>query len=121
MPCYKYKSEPKSLLNASPLSVGSSCIENWFLFSVRSCGLLNVPRSTKSSYEYTVGTETTITGCRKGNLEGTTTYTCVETSNVTQEWSPAVTAVCAGIHTFCKKLHYSHQTKIYLPVVVCDN
>ncbi|XP_053399387.1 sushi domain-containing protein 2-like isoform X2 [Mercenaria mercenaria] len=61
---------------------------------VRSCGLLNVPRSKKSNYGYTIGTTTTITECRTGSLSGTRSYTCVETSNVTQEWSPAVTATC---------------------------
>lgn len=73
------------------------------MFSVRSCGLLDVPRSTKSDYGYTIGVQTTITGCRVGHLEGTSTYRCVETSNVTQEWSPAVTAVCAGKHCFSNK------------------
>ena len=43
-----------------------------------------------------MGTQTTITECRVGTLEGTSTYTCVPTSNSTQEWSPAVTAVCKG-------------------------
>ncbi|XP_045204399.2 sushi domain-containing protein 2-like [Mercenaria mercenaria] len=61
---------------------------------VRSCGLLNVPRSEKSNYRYTIGTNTTIIGCRTGSLSGTRSYTCLETSNVTQEWSPAVTATC---------------------------
>lgn len=65
------------------------------LMPVRSCGLLNVPRSIKSNYEYTVGTVTTITGCRKGELSGESLYTCVETSNYTQNWSPAVTSTCS--------------------------
>lgn len=61
---------------------------------VRSCGLLNVPRSKKSNYGYTIGTKTTITECRTGSLSGSTTYTCVATSNETQQWSPEVTATC---------------------------
>ncbi|XP_052245038.1 sushi domain-containing protein 2-like isoform X2 [Dreissena polymorpha] len=61
---------------------------------VRSCGILDVPRSRKTNYDYTLGTTTTITSCRVGQLQGTATYTCVETSNETQAWSPAVDAVC---------------------------
>ncbi|XP_060564063.1 sushi domain-containing protein 2-like isoform X2 [Ruditapes philippinarum] len=64
------------------------------LLPVRSCGLLNVPRSKKSNYDYTIGTTTTITECRTGSFSGTSTYTCEETSNVTQAWSPEVTATC---------------------------
>ncbi|XP_052792972.1 sushi domain-containing protein 2-like [Mya arenaria] len=62
---------------------------------IRSCGLLDVPRSKKSNYGYTVGTTTTITGCRVGELQGTSTYTCTATSNTTQQWKPAVEAVCS--------------------------
>jgi len=64
--------------------------------TVRSCGLLDVPRSKKSNYGYIVGTHTTITECRIGQLQGTGSYTCVATSNTTQEWSPAVDAVCSS-------------------------
>jgi hypothetical protein len=69
------------------------------LFSVRSCGLLDVPRSKKSSYEYTIGTTTTVTECRSGSLSGNTTYTCVDNLGETQAWSPDVTAKC-GIKGF---------------------
>ncbi|WAR00091.1 SUSD2-like protein, partial [Mya arenaria] len=62
---------------------------------VSSCGLLDVPRSKKSNYGYTVGTTTTITGCRVGELQGTSTYTCTATSNTTQQWTPTVEAVCS--------------------------
>lgn len=64
---------------------------------VRSCGLLNVPRSTKNSYNYSLGSSVTLTGCRTGSLHGGTTYTCEATSNITQAWSPSIDAVCANI------------------------
>ncbi|XP_060564061.1 sushi domain-containing protein 2-like [Ruditapes philippinarum] len=69
-----------------------SLVDN--LEPIRSCGLLDVPRSKKSSYEYTIGTTTTVTECKSGSLSGHTTYTCVETSDGTQAWSPDVTAKC---------------------------
>ncbi|XP_052242291.1 LOW QUALITY PROTEIN: sushi domain-containing protein 2-like [Dreissena polymorpha] len=69
------------------------------LQTVRSCGILDVPRSRKTNYDYTLGTTTTITSCRVGQLQGTATYTCVETSNETQAWSPAVDAVCHVVAT----------------------
>ncbi|KAL4230851.1 hypothetical protein ACF0H5_011225 [Mactra antiquata] len=61
---------------------------------VRSCGLLDVPRSKKTSYRTTIGTETSITSCRTGSLSGPSSYTCVATSNTTQSWSPDVTSTC---------------------------
>ncbi|XP_060604750.1 sushi domain-containing protein 2-like [Ruditapes philippinarum] len=69
-----------------------SLIDN--LEPIRSCGLLDVPRSKKSSYEYTIGTTTTVTECRSGSLSGNTTYTCVDNLGETQAWSPDVTAKC---------------------------
>ncbi|XP_021348303.1 sushi domain-containing protein 2-like isoform X1 [Mizuhopecten yessoensis] len=62
----------------------------------RSCGLLNVPRSTKSSYNYSLGSTVTVTGCRAGDLAGDTTYSCEATSNNSQVWSPSVSAVCTN-------------------------
>ncbi|XP_033742451.1 sushi domain-containing protein 2-like isoform X2 [Pecten maximus] len=64
---------------------------------VRSCGLLNVPRSTKSNFNYSLGSMVTVTGCRTGQLQGDSAYTCEATSNITQTWSPSVSAVCANI------------------------
>ena len=75
-----------------------------FSIIVRSCGLLNVPRATKSNYDYVLGTTTTITGCRTGSLSGDTTYTCVEISNVSQAWSPQVTATCKRKYVIFIKL-----------------
>ncbi|KAL3880389.1 hypothetical protein ACJMK2_032633 [Sinanodonta woodiana] len=65
-----------------------------FLEPVRSCGLLDVPRSIKSNYNYTLGTVTTITGCRTGPLSGNTIYSCESTGNMTQQWTPGVSATC---------------------------
>ncbi|XP_052283682.1 sushi domain-containing protein 2-like isoform X2 [Dreissena polymorpha] len=64
------------------------------LTPVRVCGLLDVPRSIKTNFDYTLGTTTTIASCRVGELKGTKTYECVATTNTTQEWSPTVDAVC---------------------------
>ncbi|KAK3576417.1 hypothetical protein CHS0354_025178, partial [Potamilus streckersoni] len=68
-----------------------------FLEPVRSCGLLDVPRSIKSNYNYTLGTLTTITGCRTGPLSGHTTYRCESTGNMTQQWMPGVSATCERV------------------------
>ncbi|KAK3576419.1 hypothetical protein CHS0354_025181 [Potamilus streckersoni] len=65
-----------------------------FLEPVRSCGLLDVPRSIKSNYNYTLGTVTTITGCRTGHLSSHTTYRCESTGNMTQQWMPGISATC---------------------------
>ena len=81
-----------------------------FINLVRSCGLLNVPRATKSNYDYVLGTTTSITGCREGSLSGETTYTCVETSNITQAWSPSVSATCK------RKNHKFHLTLFRLKI-----
>lgn len=65
----------------------------------RSCGLLDVPMSIKSNYNYSLGNKVTLTGCRKGTLSGTKEYTCVATGKdlSTQSWSPEVTASCGEI------------------------
>ncbi|XP_060065924.1 sushi domain-containing protein 2-like [Ylistrum balloti] len=67
------------------------------LTPVRSCGLLNVPRSTKSNYNYSLGSTVTVTGCRTGELQGESSYTCEATSNLSQAWSPSVSAVCTNV------------------------
>ena len=64
----------------------------------RSCGLLNVPQSIKSTYNYSLGNTVTLTGCRRGTLEGTKEYTCVAMGEDLngQAWSPEVSASCGG-------------------------
>ncbi|XP_060604753.1 sushi domain-containing protein 2-like isoform X2 [Ruditapes philippinarum] len=86
---------------------------------IRSCGLLDVPRSKKSSYEYTIGTTTTVTECRSGSLSGNTTYTCVYTSSVTQAWSPDVTAKCElEMEMEIENSSYSSNTGMIVGTVV---
>ncbi|KAJ8311226.1 hypothetical protein KUTeg_011222 [Tegillarca granosa] len=72
------------------ISATRSILEN----PVRTCGYIDIPRSTKSSYNYTLGSTVEITGCRKGSLKGPTTYTCEATSDNEQMWNPSVTATC---------------------------
>ncbi|XP_061188230.1 sushi domain-containing protein 2-like [Saccostrea echinata] len=60
---------------------------------VHSCGLLSVPRSTKSNVNYTLGNTVKITGCREGTLHGHTKYTCTN-AGTSLEWVPSVTASC---------------------------
>lgn len=72
------------------ISVTRSILEK----PVRTCGHIGVPRSTKSSFNYTLGSTVEITGCRKGSLKGPTTYTCEATSDNEQMWNPSVTATC---------------------------
>lgn len=62
----------------------------------RSCGLLDVPQSIKSTYNYSLGNTVTLTGCRSGTLIGTKEYTCVATGEDLngQAWSPGVSASC---------------------------
>ncbi|XP_071124554.1 sushi domain-containing protein 2-like isoform X2 [Mytilus edulis] len=68
-----------------------------FLTPVRSCGLLNVPRSVKSNTNYLLDQTVTIQSCRQGHLQGDdTTYTCSATSETTQTWSPSVIAKCSA-------------------------
>lgn len=80
----------------------------WFLswcftlFSANSCGLLSVPRSTKSSFNYSLGSTVRVTGCRVGTLQGQTDYTCTDSGN-SREWSPGVSASCSqGIQLVLK-------------------
>lgn len=63
-------------------------------FSANSCGLLSVPRSTKTSFNYSLGNTVRITGCRVGTLQGQTDYTCTDIGN-SREWSPGVSATCS--------------------------
>lgn len=72
------------------------------LFSANSCGLLSVPRSTKSSFNYSLGNTVRVTGCRVGTLQGQTDYTCTDSGN-SREWSPGVSASCTqGIQLVLK-------------------
>eukprot|EP00105_Crassostrea_gigas_P014706 XP_011431480.1 PREDICTED: sushi domain-containing protein 2 isoform X1 [Crassostrea gigas] len=61
---------------------------------VRSCGLLDVPRSIKDSYNYSLGSTVTVESCRIGHVTGKTQYTCTDKGDGVQEWSPPVTASC---------------------------
>ncbi|XP_022320895.2 sushi domain-containing protein 2-like isoform X1 [Crassostrea virginica] len=61
---------------------------------VRSCGLLDVPRSVKDNYNYSLGSTVTVESCRIGHLTGRTQYTCADKGGGSQEWSPSVTASC---------------------------
>ncbi|XP_076117100.1 sushi domain-containing protein 2-like isoform X2 [Mytilus galloprovincialis] len=68
-----------------------------FLAPVRTCGLLNVPRSVKSKTNYLLGQTVTIDSCRQGHLQGDTmTYRCLPTGKTTQTWSPSVNAKCSA-------------------------
>lgn len=64
------------------------------LSKANSCGLLSVPRSTKSSFNYSLGNTVRVTGCRVGTLQGQTEYTCTDSGN-SREWSPGVSASCS--------------------------
>ncbi|XP_063413894.1 sushi domain-containing protein 2-like [Mytilus trossulus] len=68
-----------------------------FLSPVRTCGLLNVPRSVKSSTNYRLGQTVTVESCRQGHIQGDDkTYTCSATSETTQKWSPSINAKCSA-------------------------
>lgn len=67
------------------------------LLIVRSCGLLDVPRSIKDNYNYSLGSTVTIQSCRIGHVTGKTQYTCTDKGDGVQEWSPPVTASCQGM------------------------
>lgn len=95
----------------------------WFLswcftlFSANSCGLLSVPRSTKSSFNYSLGSTVRITGCRVGTLQGQTDYTCTDSGN-SREWSPGVSASCSqGIQLVLKISFTSKSVFIQLHTV----
>lgn len=81
------------------LHLVSSFILDYSLIVVRTCGLLNVPRSVKSKTNYLLGQTVTIDSCRQGHLQGDTmTYRCLATGETTQTWSPSVNAKCSGNH-----------------------
>ncbi|ESP05625.1 hypothetical protein LOTGIDRAFT_228125 [Lottia gigantea] len=63
---------------------------------VDACGLLDVPRGKKSSFNYNINSSITITGCKSGLLSGTTHYTCLPTSDGSVEWKPKVDAKCTS-------------------------
>ncbi|KAK6178739.1 hypothetical protein SNE40_011254 [Patella caerulea] len=66
-----------------------------FQVPVESCGLLDVPRSIKNSYNYGIGSKINIDGCRKGYLTGeTTSYMCTRKGNNTNVWEPEISAMC---------------------------
>ncbi|KAL5012737.1 hypothetical protein ScPMuIL_011288 [Solemya velum] len=66
-----------------------------FAIPVRSCGLLDVPYSTKDNTNYTLGSTVTVEGCRKGVLTGSPlTYECTAEGSENQQWSPSVSAKC---------------------------
>ncbi|XP_063413939.1 sushi domain-containing protein 2-like [Mytilus trossulus] len=67
-----------------------------FLAPVRTCGLLNIPKSIKSNTNYSLGQTVTIESCREGHLQGDDkTYRCSQTGKNTQTWSPSVNAKCS--------------------------
>ncbi|CAC5407677.1 unnamed protein product [Mytilus coruscus] len=67
-----------------------------FLSPVRTCGLLDIPRSVKSNTNYKLGQTVTIKSCRLGNLQGDDkSYRCSATSETSQTWSPSVNAKCS--------------------------
>lgn len=87
------------------------------LFSANSCGLLSVPRSTKSSFNYSLGNTVRVTGCRVGTLQGQTDYTCTDSGN-SREWSPGVSASCSqGIQLVLKISFTSKSVFIQLHTV----
>ncbi|XP_061189248.1 sushi domain-containing protein 2-like [Saccostrea echinata] len=61
---------------------------------VRSCGLLNVPRSIKDNYNYSLGSTVTIQSCRIGRFTGRSQYTCTDKGDGSQEWTPPITGSC---------------------------
>ena len=64
---------------------------------MRSCRLLDVPRSVKSNFNYKLNSTVVIEGCRVGMRRGGVyNYTCTSTGKSTQEWKPSVTATCIG-------------------------
>nr|XP_022326514.1 sushi domain-containing protein 2-like [Crassostrea virginica] len=81
---------------------------------VNSCGLLSVPRSMKSSFNYSLGSTVSVTGCRVGTLQGQTTYKCTDSGN-SQNWSPRITAVCSQDSTN----EASNFTSIIAGIIVC--
>ena len=61
------------------------------------CGLLDVPRSIKDNYNYSLGSTVTITGCRNGaTIQGEATHTCIRDNRGKLVWSPPVDVTCSG-------------------------
>lgn len=90
------------------------------LFSANSCGLLSVPRSTKSSFNYSLGSTVRITGCRVGTLQGQTDYTCTDSGN-SREWSPGVSASCSQGIQLVLKISFTSKSVFIQSYTVYSN